>query len=159
MFRSFIFCIILITFSLPLRAQKSLVPIDSLDWMAGYWKHMTEGSETEEQWMGPLNNLMVGMSRNTDTGFGASFEFLRIVQNKKGAVQYIAMPSGKKETVFTLTHYKNREVWFENPEHDFPRKIVYRLNSPGELTVILDGIEDGQPYRYEYIMNKENGGN
>ena len=155
MFRYIFTLLLLSIFNVPLYAQKSPAPIDSLRWMAGYWKHMTEGSETEEQWMGPLNKLMVGMSRNTDTGFNASFEFLRILQDKKGAVLYIAMPSAKKETVFTMTYYKNREVWFENPAHDFPRKIIYRMNSPGEITVILDGIEEGQPYKYEYNMSKE----
>ena len=155
MFRSILFSFAFIIFSFPLHAQKCPAPIDSLRWMTGYWKHMTEGSETEEQWMGPLNKLMVGMSRNTDTGFNASFEFLRIQQDKSGSVKYIAMPSAKKETAFMMTYYKNREVWFENPAHDFPRKIIYRMNSPGEVTVTLESIEEGQPYKYEYSMSKE----
>ncbi len=155
MFRYIFTLLLLSIFNVPLYAQKSPAPIDSLRWMAGYWKHMTEGSETEEQWMGPLNKLMVGMSRNTDTGFNASFEFLRIIQDKSGTVKYIAMPSAKKETAFTMTYYKNREVWFENPAHDFPQKIIYRLISPGEITVILEGIEEGQPYKYEYNISKE----
>jgi hypothetical protein len=40
---------------------------------------------------------------------------------------------------------------FENPQHDFPTKIVYGLQADGSLLAAIEGPgRDGKPRRVEY---------
>jgi hypothetical protein len=52
----------------------------------------------------------------------------------------VASPKGRcPATDFKLTHLAGQEATFENPEHDFPKRIIYRKNFDGSLTAIIDG--------------------
>ena len=67
------------------------------------------------------------MSRTVNTsGKLVAFEYLRIVERDGGLV-YIAQPGGKTAT---------RAV-FDNPRHDYPKRIVYELTAEGVLTAAV----------------------
>jgi len=42
------------------------------------------------------------------------------------------------------------EVVFENPQHDFPTRIIYRRNPDGSLLAAIEGDRGGQTKRIEY---------
>ncbi len=109
--------------------------VDDLGWLAGAWR--VDG--TEEIWLPPAGGMMVGLGR-TVSPRGTSFEFLRIQTDGRGGVVYIAMPDGGTPTTFRLATRGAREVAFENPEHDFPRRITYRRDGD-TLHVRLDGVD------------------
>src|SRR6476661_3877720 len=103
------------------------VPIapEPLSWMAGSWESASNGVETEESWLAPKSGLMLGVSRTTKPGAAAAFEFLRINDTMDGPVYY-AQPGGKPATPFKLIKLEGQSVVFENAEHDFPQRIMYR---------------------------------
>ena len=43
---------------------------------------------------------------------------------------------------------------FENPKHDFPQKITYKLNADGTVTAWVEGPMNGQPRRLEFKYAK-----
>ena len=50
-----------------------------------------------------------------------------------------------------LTSLRNGQAVFENPQHDFPTKIVYGLQADGSLLAAIEGPgRDGKPRRVEY---------
>ena len=72
------------------------------------------------------------------------FEYLRIVQTKKDTY-YWASPGGSKPTPFKMTKATDDHVVFENPEHDFPKRISYIIESPDvRIARIDDGTKGGQ---------------
>jgi len=124
-------------------ARTQSADIDSLSWLAGCWENAGPSATTEEQWMKPLGGSMIGMSRTVKDGKTRWHEFLQIRQDGDSLV-YIADPSGQKKTVFHATTITANEVVFENPEHDFPQRIIYHLNDDGSLHAHIEGMQKGK---------------
>ena len=66
---------------------------------------------------------------------------------------YVAHPNAKSPgTDFKLVKLTSGEAVFENPTHDFPKRIIYRLNGDGSLTARVEGDgtekEKAQEFRY-----------
>jgi hypothetical protein len=55
---------------------------------------------------------------------------------------------------FKLNSSNAKEVVFENPKHDFPQKITYKLNADGTVTALVEGAMNGQPRRLEFHYTK-----
>lgn len=85
---------------------------------------------------------MVGMSRSVRAGKTTEYEFLQI-RDVNGTLAYIAKPSGSAETLFPLKMIGHGEVVFENPDHDFPQRIIYRRGSSG-ITARIEGTVGGK---------------
>jgi ketosteroid isomerase-like protein len=99
-----------------------------LDWMAGHWCTDSGGNSVEEVWLPPRGGVLVGLGRTHTTDRTVGFEFLRIA-TVEGVQNYIAQPGGRPPTHFARTAGGEDWVRFENPEHDFPRRIEYRRDA------------------------------
>ena len=86
---------------------------------------------------------MLGVSRTIADGRTVQFEFMRI-QQEEGAVYLMATPSGQREARFKLTKASAREVVFENPTHDFPQRITYKLEGKDSLVARISGMSKGK---------------
>jgi hypothetical protein len=79
----------------------------------------------------------------------SAFEFLRIVERDGGLV-YIAQPGGAPPTEFVLTERVGTRAVFENPRHDYPKRIVYELSAEGGLSATIGYTKGGTPRRFEF---------
>ncbi len=112
--------------------------ISQLSWMTGDWQTVGK-TKIEEHWMAPAGGTMIGMGRTLRGDRTTEFEFLRI-QERDGEIYYVANPLGLcPATDFKLTKLTSDQVVFENPQHDFPKRVSYRKNSDGSLTATVDG--------------------
>jgi hypothetical protein len=93
--------------------------------------------------MKPAGGTMLGMSRTVRGGKTTEFEFLQI-RDVAGRLAYVAKPSGQAEATFSLKTLGEHEIVFENPEHDFPQRIIYRLDAPARLTARIEGTVNGK---------------
>ena len=100
--------------------------IEELAWLSGCWGSNRDGHQIREHWMKPAGGQMLGMSHTVVDGKTREHEFIRIVQEENGDIFFVANPSGQKEARFKLMIVTDREARFENPEHDFPQRIIYR---------------------------------
>ena len=126
------------------RAAQDSAPAPKLDavaFIAGHWRQDGARDMTEEIWLPPRGGLMLGLNRGVRPGRKASFEYLRIEEDEKGVV-YLASPRGTKPTPFRLTTVEKNRAVFENPEHDFPKKIEYRLDG-AKLVASIAGDKPG----------------
>lgn len=121
---------------LALSAQPTL---DNLSWMSGHWTSTKDGLVMEEVWTGPRGGVMLGLHRDAK-GAKASFEFMRIAETN-GEIVYLAQPGGKPPTPFTLVELDGKRAVFANPQHDFPKRILYWLED-GKLCARVEG--DGE---------------
>lgn len=121
-----------------------------LAWLAGCWAAEREGVLVEEWWMTPAGGVLLGISRTTRGSELLGYEHLMIFE-KDGALVYRASPSGQPVTDFVATGATADEIVFENPEHDFPRRIIYRNPGPDRVTAHIDDGRGEQqmelPYR------------
>ena len=139
------FCVITL-FLLPsfVRAQDVNSKVNVLSWMSGCWETIGTGPVTTERWARPTENLMLGSSQTVRNGKSVAFEFLRIVNNGQG-LTYVAKPSrAKDETPFSIAKVTVNEAVFENLKHDFPQRIIYRLDKPDSLFARIEGMRNGE---------------
>ena len=143
--REHFLAVIFIAFGcIAVRAQP--VGLDSLNWMAGCWEQNVPQRQMTitEHWMKPAGGTMIGMSRTVRGGKTTGYEFIRIVTSDTG-IDYIAKPSSSKdETAFKLVKSSSSESVFENLAHDFPQRIIYRLQSPDALAARIEGSQNGK---------------
>jgi hypothetical protein len=97
---------------------------------------------------------MLGMSRTIVSGKTREFEFIQIRQQENGDIFYVALPSGQNETWFKLVKMGEKEAVFENPEHDFPQRIIYRLENDGSLHARIEGMSKGQLKGIDFPMKR-----
>ncbi len=133
---------------LPTPAKAS---IGDLGWLAGAWvgKH-NSGSSIEERWSPPFGGAMLAVSRTVNTsGKMSAFEYLRVVERDGGLV-YIAQPGGATATEFVLTELTAQRAVFDNPRHDYPKRIVYELSAEGALSASIGYLKGGTPRRFDF---------
>jgi hypothetical protein len=128
--------------------------IDRLAFIAGCWTlTRPNGAKIEEQWLAPAGGAMLGMSRTVRDGALREYEFMRILPDADGKLQFVALPSGQAEGAFPMKEIGDNTVTFENPRHDFPQRVLYRLVDKDTLVARIEGSVGGQarsadfPYR------------
>ena len=142
--------ILSLSFNLP-HAESPKSAIEVFSWMAGCWEGKGDNRQLEEHWTQPAGQSMLGMSRVLAGGKTVAFEFMRILEDERGIV-FIAQPSGQKETPFRLSQFKNQQATFENPDHDFPQRIIYRKEPDGSLLARIEGKENGKELGMDFPM-------
>ena len=126
-------------------AQSTAPKLSDLAWLAGCWEltNADRGLTITEMWMKPAGDAMLGVGRTVRAGRVVDHEFLRIVQDANG-LAYISRPSANKEdTTFKLLRGSAGELVFENPAHDFPQRIIYKLVGD-KLHARIEGTKDGK---------------
>ena len=97
---------------------------------------------------------MLGISRTVAEGATTEIEFMQIRENATGEIIFIARPEGQPEATFKLLKGGDREVIFENPQHDFPQRVIYRLQGDGSLLGRIEGGSKGKEKSVDFPMTR-----
>lgn len=147
-----LFCCLL---GVGLPSATAATDLKDLAWLAGNWSGLQDGMEMEELWTAPKGNTMLGVHRDVKGARTVSFEFLRI-EAKADVITYWASPGGRPPTPFRMIELKDKRVVFENPDHDFPNRIIYWIDSAGALHAKIEGTQGGKPAAAEWIWRRSN---
>jgi hypothetical protein len=118
-------------------------PARRFDWLSGHWCGESGGELMEEMWLPPEGSLALGVGRTVRNGVTTSHEFLRI-ETREGVTSLTAIHNGQPPTPFKLTASGAGSARFENPQHDFPKRIEYRRTSSGLHAEIAGPGEGGK---------------
>jgi hypothetical protein len=117
-----------------------------LAWLSGSWQ--TDGEpRIEEHWTPATANGLLGVGRTVRAGTTVFFEYVRIEVRDDG-VFYVAQPLGRPPTEFRLVKLEGQSAEFENPAHDYPKRIVYRRNADGSLYARVEGNGKAEEFAY-----------
>ena len=144
--------------AMPAWADDGPARVTQLQWMAGCWGFSGGGSSYEEVWLAPTGNSMLGLSRRiSEDNYTREFEYLRVTTSGGGGFDYVAQPGGQAATKFNMSELKGTRAVFENPDHDFPKKITYEYRAPDQLTARLEGKDtsSGQPLMVNFPMKRK----
>jgi hypothetical protein len=146
-----IFCLLLLT----THASTQTTTLADLTWISGDWQTAPGGrAQIEEHWTLAAGASMMGMGRTVAGDKTVEFEYLRIEQRADG-IYYVAHPKGRcPGTDFKLTRASATEAVFENPQHDFPKRITYRKGADDSLTATIDGGEGSKARTFSYRRMK-----
>ncbi len=148
-----VFALLLLTFGAAnWQGAPATQEISSLSWLAGSWSGVRDGLEMEELWMMPKGNTMLGLHRDVKGERTVLFEFLRI-EAKPDGITYWASPKGRPATPFKLAEARENYVAFENPDHDFPKRIIYWI-ADCALHAKIEGTMNGKAASEEWVWKK-----
>jgi hypothetical protein len=124
--------------------------LTDISWIAGDWQTASGGRrQIEEHWTAVAGGSMMGVSRTVAGDKTVEFEYLRIEQRADG-IYYVAHPKARcPGTDFKLTRASATEAVFENPQHDFPKRIIYRKTDDG-LTASIDAGEGSKAMSFVF---------
>lgn len=128
--------------------------IDELSWLLGQWQRLNAppGTTAFEFWEKQTDTEYKGIGftlKDTDTVF---VEHLQLLQ-EDNALFYIAKVAENDNPVrFRLTYTNADGFTCENPEHDFPKVISYKL----EHNKLIASISDGASRKKDFVFNKLN---
>jgi hypothetical protein len=126
-------------------AQQASAPLRQLSWIAGCWRQTSGNGNrvVDEQWMSLRGGTMLGMSRTVHGDSLLELEFLQILEQSSRVV-YHAQPSGQRPADFVAQAVSDTLVVFENPQHDFPQRIIYRRRGADSLIARIEGTRNGK---------------
>ncbi len=127
--------------------------IESMSWLAGCWKGGSGDPVVEEQWMAARGGLMLGMGRTVAGERVTAHEHMRI-QEEGDRLVFTAKPAGKAEDSFRSLAPLDDGTVFENLEHTFPQRIIYRRATDGSLAARIEGKRGDQVVGIDYSMRR-----
>lgn len=146
------FCIAISTLVVsPVSAQG----IADLSWLAGCWSHERGESGSMEMWTAPAAGTLFGVSRTVKNNQTVAHEFMQI-RTVDNELVFIAQPSNQPEGRFRAVQSSAIEVVFENLQHDFPQRVMYRRTSNDSIHARIEGMRDGKLHGIEFPMKRLN---
>ncbi len=130
--------------------------VEDLRWLAGCWASLRGETGSGEQWTLPAGGTLFGVGRTVRDSRTVAYEFLQIREIEAGGLEYIARPSGQAEAAFLLVRLSDSEVVFENLDHDFPQRIMYRLEGPDSLLGRIEGKVGSKARSVDFPMTRAN---
>lgn len=137
-------CALMLCAAAPVVAQDPAHDLADVAFMSGCWRgEYAPGRSIEEFYSTPSANVMVGTTRYLNGNRVTMFEFSLIHADSTG-VYLTPHPRGSRsEHSFRLTRVEaGPTAYFEAPEHDYPKRIIYRRNADGSNTARIDGGPD-----------------
>jgi hypothetical protein len=121
-------------------AQTTLpVSVKDLSFMSGCWTTPKGATpEIRECYTAPYAGLMQGSSQTVRDGKTTQVEFIAIRESNDGVI-YAPIFNGKALSTFKLSQVDGPMAVFENPQNDFPKKIIYRRDTDKSLVIRLEG--------------------
>lgn len=122
------------------QAYGQKAAVSDLAQMAGCWSSISNKKDAEavEFWTKPRGKTMMGVSQTVSMGKTTGYEYMRFEERLDG-LYFVARPhQSKEDTDFKLVSSKDGEFIFENKQHDFPDRVIYR---PGgnKMTARVEG--------------------
>lgn len=122
--------------------------------LQGTWKMTTERGVVCEEWKKIARDTLQGkgyMIRNKDT---IITENILLTYAEKGGIVYTSTvedQNNKQPAAFKLTRQVDNSFFFENPAHDFPKRIVYRFVTFDSIHAFIDdGTATGKKQNFYY---------
>jgi len=109
--------------------------------LIGRWENQTSDGVFSETWKKENDSLFLAESyfiNEKDTLFS---ETIRLKAQANDLFLIVTVPNQNEEkpVAFKLTYSSSGYFVFENPEHDFPKKITYRLINQDSLFAEISG--------------------
>lgn len=130
--------------------------IENLSWLQGRWANISPESQFYETWeavsekeYSAFSFLMI----NGDTAFSEKIS-LRIIDNDLFYIVNAGNQNDGEAVSFKLISDAGGEFIFENPEHDFPQRIIYRHAPPDSLYARIEGMVEGKLRQEDFPMKR-----
>ena len=147
-------CVSLSAFIIADKDKKSFKKLYALE---GLWKMNNKRGALCEEWKKVDNNYLQSrgyMIKGKDTIIN---ERVALTKTKNGVfyTSTVEDQNNKEPIAFKMTKAENNLFVFENPEHDFPRRIVYEFTGTDSLHAYVDDGTDNAKKRQNFYYKRQ----
>ena len=136
--------------------KKKEKALEKLSWIEGEWFGTSNDLTMQEHWEKKSDRLYRGHAYVLDGMDTIHQEFVNL-QDVNDTIYYSVFFPGKLDsTNFLMTKYENNEAIFENPDNDYPQKIVYRL-AGDSLHARIEGNAGGEVRQAKFSYKRISG--
>jgi hypothetical protein len=139
--------------TLPAGGTAPAPGIERVAWLQGCWEAVSPERTVEEHWMAPRGTSMVGVGRTVRAGELVEYELL-VIREQEGGLSYQAHPSGQPSAVFLSESLTDTAVVFQNPKHDFPKRVGYEREAPDRVVAWIDAGPQSERPRKEFAYRR-----
>jgi hypothetical protein len=124
--------------------------------LQGAWEFHHDGTHEITEWNADANGNLSGkgyLLYNTDTVY---IEFLNITNEASGLTYYVAVGGEKnaERVPYKLAKQTKNSLEFFNKDYPFPQRIVYNLTNDTTIVNYIEGMQEGQLVRKNFIYQK-----
>lgn len=112
-------------------------PLAGLAWLEGDWRGDFGDGVFEAWYSPPGERRLVSHSVLQHDGTVHFREFETFEATPDGGIELTLFPGVEPAAAFRLTRIERRSATFENPENDFPTRIVYERTAADVLRITL----------------------
>ena len=151
-----ILSLLLLLFFASCQKSKEVSKIVGNDWLLGKWENKSDEGNLLEIWEKANDSVFHGKSyfiKGKDTLHSEKIELKQKGEN----LLYISTVKGDnndKPISFKHNIEIEKQLVFDNPKNDYPRKIVYKPFANGHLLIEISGIQQDKPSSTRYSMKK-----
>lgn len=115
-------------------------------WLLSTWKNETNRGTIFESWIEESDFEYGGVSYSLHNGDTTVFETIRIIKDGDSVfyVPTVKTQNDAQPVQFFAKRVTPDKLVFENPSHDYPQLITYRLISTDSLIAEISGEINGQ---------------
>ncbi|MBU0763794.1 MAG: hypothetical protein KJ607_03050 [Bacteroidetes bacterium] len=124
------------------------------EWLTGEWIYSEDESVMTESWKKVSDSLYCGKAILTEFNDTVFSEELTISGSGESIILSVVVPGQNdgKKVEFRLTSSEKGIYVFENQQHDFPNKIIYKNPEPGILHGQISGNSGGREQKQDFIF-------
>lgn len=149
--------IIFISYMLFACSSSNQEEINKVSWLLGTWQHKTKKGIIYESWSQLNQYELSGMSFFFEGQDTIVLETIQLIQ-ENDRLLYIPIVQNQNDALpvrFVSTSVAEKEMVFENKNHDFPQVIAYVRITEDSLMASISGIVDGKERRQTFPMKRE----
>jgi hypothetical protein len=132
--------------------------LDQASWILGEWQLESPEGMFVEKWQKETDTSYLGEGSLTGKNGEVLFSEKLRLEQRAGTLYYIptiASQNDGKPVLFKEKSFAAGEIVFENPEHDFPQRIIYQKASDSTLYARVEGKQNGKDAKQEYSFKKK----
>ena len=123
--------------------------LQDLGWLEGNWLEQKENKVSAELWKTVSPGTMEGSARVLKNGKLMHYETIRLVEMSGQVFYMVKVDKNPFPIPFKLVVCSNKQYFFQNLQHDFPRRIDYTQLDDSSMRVdVTDGQDRGFSINY-----------
>lgn len=127
----------------------------NFEFWEGNWESTDSTGTFHENWRRINDTLYVGMGLKIEQNDTIFIENIQLSINAS-TVYYTVSSDGQSVSIpFKLRRHSKDSWFFENYQHDFPKRISCHLVTADSLVATVDGIEDTIPKSFSFHFKRK----
>lgn len=130
--------------------------IKKTEWLVGTWENKTQRGSIYETWTKVSEVELSGKSYMLKEKDTVVFETIRLLQEQNSLfyIPQVKNQNGDLPVRFTSKIVSDKELVFENLQHDFPQIISYTKINSDSLVAEISGTKNGKERKQTFPMKR-----